>query len=56
MSYSLEGGPESDKQERRSVRIIMNERQVKHPLEMTVGELSKLQEEDDSLEAVRKAA
>ena len=35
---------------------FVNEQQEKHPLEMTAGELSKLQEEDNSLEAMRKAA
>lgn len=44
------------KEKRENNHRFMQEQREKHPLEMTAGELSKLQEEDDSLEAVRKAA
>ena len=35
---------------------FLHERQERHPLQMTAGELSKLQQENSSLEAIRKAA
>ena len=44
------------KEKREQKCRFLQERQERHPLQMTAGELSKLQQEDSSLEAIRKAA
>ena len=59
MSNSLGEGPRTERQKGRSVRIttdFLQEQKEKHPLEMTAGELLKLQQEDKTFEAVHQAA
>ena len=55
----FQGGQEKEKQTRRQKRIERQKHAEKrnlHPLDVSLQELQQLQEEDETLEAVRKAA